>query len=132
MQVTMVLARSALFHYYNKIPNSGSSSSSSGLTPAGLHSGFALSTTSESIAACSGSVGNASYSQSAGMSVCDNSRKRKGTSFKGNRRRSNPAVPLALCSLLRPRYVLCLRLCLLIQLWRSLLCPPIDLLLCMV
>ena len=88
MQVTMVLAGSALFRYYNRIPSTGSSSSSSGLTPFGPPSA-----TSESMAACSGSVGNASCSESAGMSVCDNSRKRKGTSFHSNRRRSNPAVP---------------------------------------
>ena len=93
MQVT-ILAGLALFRYYNRIPSIGSSSSSSGLTPSCLQSGSALSTTSESIAVCSGSVGNASCSQSTGMSACDNSRKRKGTLFHGNRRRSNPVVPL--------------------------------------
>ena len=44
--------------------------------------------------ACTESIGNASYQDNGGISVCNNSRKRKAKSEKTKRRRSNLAVAL--------------------------------------
>ena len=84
---------SALFRYYQRLPNTGSSSSSSGITPTMLHSGSIYSNTSVSNVPCTESL-DASCSQSRGMSVCQQSRKRKAAHDHTQRRRSNPAVEL--------------------------------------
>ena len=94
LHATMVNVESALFHYYSRIPSTGTSASWSGLTPAAFLSWSLPSSNSKSNVACTESVGNASYQDSGGMSVCDNSRKRKATLEKTKCRRSNHVVAL--------------------------------------
>ena len=84
---------SALFRYYQRLPNTGSSSSLSGITPTALHSGSIYSNTSMSNVPCTESL-DVSCSQSRGMSVCQQSRKRKAAHDHTQHRRSNPTVVL--------------------------------------
>jgi hypothetical protein len=86
--VLMTFEGSVLFRYYQRIPSTGSSSSSGMTTPSLTADPNA--STSQSVAACSQS--NHTSSQSGGMSVCNKPRKWKVSD--PNRRRSNPAVIL--------------------------------------
>jgi hypothetical protein len=86
--VLMTFEGSVLFRYYQRIPSTGSSSSSGMTTPSLTADPHA--STSQSVAACSQS--NHTSSQSGGMSVCNKPRKWKVSD--PNRRRSNPAVIL--------------------------------------
>ena len=90
----MVNVRSALFRYYTRIPSTDTLTSSSGLTPAALLSRSLPSSNSELNVACTKSIGNISCRDSGGMSICDNSRKKKATSEKTKRRRSNLTIAL--------------------------------------
>ena len=90
----MVELGCALFRYYHRLPATGSSSSSSGLTPPTLPSGSCSSSTSQSVSTCHESAFPACSSQAASHSVCEKPRKRKATHALPQRRRSNPAVTL--------------------------------------
>jgi hypothetical protein len=86
----MAFEGSALFRYYQRIPSTGSSSSS-GTTPPALNP-MSNASSSQSVAACTQSIHTSS--QSGGMSVCNKLRKRKVTDGGVSHCRSNPAVIL--------------------------------------
>ena len=85
---------SALFHYYQCLPSTGLSSSSSWITPTALHSRSFHSNTYVSNVRCTVNLENASCSQSRNMFVCQQSQKRKAAPDRMQHRRSNPAMVL--------------------------------------
>ena len=93
-RAAMIKVGSALLRYYNRIPGSESSSSSSRLTPTVVISGSTFLNTSQSVSKTYESADLGCSSQGKRFSVCETLRKRKASHAPCQRPRSNPAVTL--------------------------------------